>query len=142
MPAPTYKGTFPVLVSESTKYMDRGKIEYTQVKVYKNDSVTTGTIGSSFSFSGKTLSLTNISTNSKDGLTEVSNTYSGGNNTAPEVYEVVATVQEEPISSHPAFTMTTTGFASSIVNAAGSANVNYDADNFTSNNFLLLTFIT
>ena len=129
MPAPIYKGTFPVLVSESTKYMDRGKIEYTQVKVYKNDSVTTGTIGSSLSLSGKTLSLTNISTNSKDGLTEVSNTYSGGDNTAPEVYEVVATVQEEPISSHPAFTSSTGIFTYSILEKAGSGNVNYDGDN-------------
>jgi hypothetical protein len=129
MPAPIYKGTFPVLVGESTKYFDRGKIEYTQVKVYKNGSVTTGTIGSSLSFNGKTLSLTSISVNSKDGLAEVSNTYSGGDSSAPEVYEVVASVQEEPISSHPAFTASTGIFSSSIVDAAGSANVNYDADN-------------
>jgi hypothetical protein len=129
MPAPTYKGSFPVLVSESTKYFDRGKIEYTKKQVYKNDSVTTGAIGASLSFAGKTLSLTNISVISKDGLSEVSQTYSGGDSSAPEVYEVVASVQEEPISSHPAFTVSTGIFSSSIVDAAGSANVNYDGDN-------------
>jgi hypothetical protein len=129
MPAPIYRGTFPVLVSESTKYFDRGKIEYTQVKVYKNDTVTTGSIGASLSFNGKTLALTNISVNSKDGLSEVSHTYSGGDSTAPEVYEVIASVQEEPISSHPAFTSSTGIFSQSIVDAAGTANVNFDGDN-------------
>ncbi|NBX71452.1 hypothetical protein EBQ91_00865 [bacterium] len=28
MPAPIFKGTFPVKASESTRYFDRGKIEY------------------------------------------------------------------------------------------------------------------
>ena len=128
MPAPIYKGTFPVLVSESTQYLDRGKIQYTQVKVYERANVVTGTIGASdtVNISGKILSLTGISVNTKDGLSEVTHVYSGGDSNAPEVYEVVASVQEEPIASHPAFTVTTTPFSSSIVDAAGSANVNFD----------------
>ena len=129
MPAPTYKGTFPVILSESTRFFDRGKIEYTIVRAYTSSTVTTGLIGSSTPISGKTLSLTSVSVNVKNGIAEVTNTFSGGDSTAPEVYEVVASVQEEPISSHPAFTVTTAPFASSIVDAAGSANVIFDNDN-------------
>jgi hypothetical protein len=129
MPVPIYRGTFPVVVSESTKRFDRGKIEYTKVQVYSNSNVTTGNIGTSINIDGKYLALTNISVNSKDSLTEVTHTYSGGDSSAPEVYEVVASVQEEPISSHPAFTASIAPFSSSIVDAAGSANVNYDGDN-------------
>ena len=131
MPAPIYRGTFPVILSESTRFFERGKIEYTKVTAYQPTNVTTGSIGSadSVSISGKTLSLTSVSVNVKDGIAEVTNTFSGGDSTAPEVYEVVASVQEEPIASHPAFTVTTAPFASSIVDAAGSANCNFDADN-------------
>jgi hypothetical protein len=131
MPAPVFRGTFPVTISETTTYSDRGKIQYTKVVAYQNANVTTGSIGSSSGavISGKTLALTAISVNSKDGISEVTSTFTGGDTSAPEVYEVVASVQEEPISSHPAFTATTTGFDSSIVDAAGSANVNFDGDN-------------
>ena len=131
MPAPVFRGTFPVTISETTTYSDRGKIEYKKVVAYQNANVATGSIGSSSGavISGKTLALTAISVNSKDGISEVTSTFTGGDTAAPEVYEVVASVQEEPIASHPAFTATTTGFASSIVDAAGSANVNFDSDN-------------
>jgi hypothetical protein len=128
MPAPIYRGDFPVLVSESTKYFDRGKIELTKVYVYKAGNVTTGSIGQFLSYDNKRLSLTNILLNTQDGLTQVTHTYTGGSNTAPEVYEVVAAVQEEPISSHPAFTSALSGslFTTSIVQAAGTGNVNFD----------------
>ena len=130
MPAPIFKGTFPVKVSESTRYFDRGKIEYAVTNIYQQATVVTGDIGSSdsVSISGKTLALTNISVNRKDGLAEVTKTYSGGDSSAPEVYEVVASVQEEPISSHIAFTVSTGIYTSSIQTAAGTGNVNYDAD--------------
>jgi hypothetical protein len=128
MPAPIYRGTFPVLLNESTRYLDRGKIEYTSVKAYRADNVTTGSIGSSdaVTISGKTLALTSISVHTQDGISEVTHTYSGGDSAAPNVYEVVASVQEEPIASHPAFTTSTGVFTSSIVDAAGSTNVNFD----------------
>ena len=76
MPAPTFKGTFPVRVSESTRYFDRGKIEYSVTNIYQQANVTTGNIGGSdsVSISGKTLALTSISVNRKDGLAEVTNT--------------------------------------------------------------------
>jgi hypothetical protein len=130
MPTPIFKGDFPVRVSESTRYFDRGKIEYSVTNIYKQANVVTGDIGSSdsVSISGKTLSLTNISVNKKDGLAEVTKTYSGGDSSAPEVYEVVASVQEEPISSHVAFTVSTGIYTTSIQDAAGTDNVNYDAD--------------
>ena len=130
MPAPIFKGTFPVKVSESTRYFDRGKIEYAVTNIYQQATVVTGDIGSSdsVSISGKTLALTNISVNRKDGLAEVTKTYSGGDSSAPEVYEVVASVQEEPISSHIAFTVSTGIYTASIQTAAGTGNVNYDAD--------------
>jgi len=121
MPAPTYKGTFPVKTREETRYLDKGKVEYIVTNVYQASNVSTGTIGSSLSYSGRTLSLTNISVNKKSGLGEVTQTYTGGDSDAPEVYEVVATTGEEPIASHPAFTIATSGFASSIVDACGGA---------------------
>jgi hypothetical protein len=130
MPAPVFKGTFPVKASESTRYFDRGKIEYAVTNIYQQDNVVTGDIGTTdtASISGKTLALTNISVNRKDGLAEVTKTYIGGDSSAPEVYEVVASVQEEPISSHPAFTVTTGIYTTAIQTAAGTANVNYDSD--------------
>lgn len=121
MPAPIFKGTFPVKTREETRLSDKGKYEYIVTNVYKSSSVVTGTIGSSLSRDGKTLSLTNISVSTKNGLAEVTQTYTGGDTTAPEVYEVVASLSEEPIASHPAFTMATGVFSSSIVSAAGGA---------------------
>lgn len=130
MPAPVFKGVFPVKVSESTRYFDRGKIEYVVTNIYEQANIVTGDIGTTdtVSISGKTLSLTGISVNKKDGLGEVTKTYSGGDTSAPEVYEVVASLQEEPISSHIAFTVSTGIYTSSIQTAAGTGNVNYDAD--------------
>ena len=119
MPAPTYKGTFPVKTREETRYLDKGKVEYIVTNVYQRTSVVTGSIGSSTSIDGRTLVLTNISVNTKSGLGEVTKTYTGGDTTAPEVYEVVASLAEEPIASHPAFTASTGIFATSIVTAAG-----------------------
>jgi hypothetical protein len=119
MPAPNYRGSFPVRVKEETNYSDRGKIEYTITEVYQYGNSVTGTIGSTFSFQGKTLVLSDISVNSKDGLTTVAKTYTGGNTTIPELYEVVSSLFEEPIASHPAFTIGTTDFPVSIVDASG-----------------------
>jgi len=122
MPAPTYKGTFPVKTREETRYLDKGKVEYIVTNVYQRTSVVTGSIGSNTSIDGRTLVLTNISISTKSGLGEVTQTYTGGDTTAPEVYEVVASLAEEPIASHPAFTAPTGGiFGSSIVSAAGGA---------------------
>lgn len=121
MPAPVFKGTFPVKTREETKISDKGKYEYIVTNVYQKSGVVTGTIGSSLSRDGKTLSLTNISVGTKNGLAEVTQTYTGGDSSAPEVYEVVASVAEEPIASHPAFTVATGIFSTSIVTAAGGA---------------------
>jgi len=46
MPAPTYKGTFPVKTREETRYLDKGKVEYIVTNVYQRTSVVTGSIGS------------------------------------------------------------------------------------------------
>ena len=130
MPAPVFRGTFPVKASESTSYFDRGKIEYVVTNIYRQDNVVTGDIGSTdiVTIAGKKLSLTGISVNRKDGLAEVTKTYSGGDTSAPDVYEVVASLQEEPISSHIAFTVSTGIYTLSIQEAAGAGNVNYDDD--------------
>jgi hypothetical protein len=119
MPAPVYKGSFPVKTREETRYLDKGKVEYSVTNVYQSANMVTGTIGSTLSYAGKTLALTNISVNKKNGLAEVTRTYTGGDSSAPDVYEVVASLSEEPIASHPAFTAPTGIFASSIVAAAG-----------------------
>lgn len=121
MPSPIYRGTFPVKVKEDTKYTDKGKVEYTVTQVYQKANVVTGTIGASLSYAGKTLALTSISVSTKNGLCEVTQTYTGGDTSAPDVYEVVASLSEEPIASHIAFTASTGIFSTSIVSAAGGA---------------------
>lgn len=121
MPAPIFKGSFPVTVSESTSVSNEGKYQYVRTKVYSLATLVTPVIGASLNRDGKTTSLTNISISRKDGLATLVETYTAADTTAPDVYEVVASTTEEPIASHPAFTATTTGFPTSIVSAAGGA---------------------
>lgn len=121
MPTPIYRGSFPVKTREETRYLDKGKIEYIVTNVYQRAGAVTGTIGATTLSGVKTLVLTNISVNTKSALSEVTQTYTGGDTTAPDVYEVVASLSEEPIASHPAFTMPFGVFSSSIVSAAGGA---------------------
>lgn len=121
MPAPAYRGSFPVVQSESTNKTNEGAYQYTRVRIYSLATVTTPTIGSSLSIEGKTLSLTNFSISRKDGLATLSETFTGADTETPDVYEVVAATTEEPIASHPAFTASTGGFNTSIVDAAGGA---------------------
>jgi len=119
MPAPVFRGSFPATISESTSVSNEGKYQYVRTRVYSFATLVTPTIGSSFSRDGKTTSLTNISIGRRDGLATLVETYTAAEPTAPDVYEVVSVATEEPIASHPAFTATTTGFATSIVSAAG-----------------------
>lgn len=121
MPAPIFKGSFPVTISESTSVSNEGKYQYVRTKVYSLATLTTPVIGASLNRDGKTTSLTNISISRKDGLATLVETYTGAEPTAPDVYEVVATATEEPIASHPAFTVITGDFGTSIVTAAGGA---------------------
>lgn len=129
MPAPIFRGVFPVTLSEQRSYDKSGKVSYTSVVAYQNGSQVTGVIGSSTTVSGTTVCLSTIEIRIKDGIAEVSKTYQGGDSNASSVsgsvdmsiYEVVATAQEEPIASHPAFTASTTGFSTSIVDACGGA---------------------
>jgi hypothetical protein len=123
MPAPTFKGTFPVTLSQSTKYYDRGKVEFSVTKAYQISGVVTGTIGTRDNtlVSGITVVLTGISVKKAGGIAEVTQTYTGGDASAPDVYEVVASVSEEPIASHVAFTASTGIYTTSIVNASGGA---------------------
>lgn len=119
MPAPVFKGSFPVTVSESTSVSNEGKYQYVRTRVYSLATLVTPVIGALLSRDGKATSLTNISINKKDGLATLTETYTAADITAPDVYEVVSVATEEPIASHPAFTATTTGFGTSIVSAAG-----------------------
>jgi len=119
--APTYKGDFPVKTREETRYLDKGKLEYIVTNVYRSNNIVTGTIGSLLNRDNIFFSLTNISISTKNGLSEITHTYTGGDSTAPEIYEVVASLFEEPIASHIAFTASTGIFALSIVTACGGA---------------------
>jgi hypothetical protein len=123
MPAPTFRGTFPVTLSQSTKYYDRGKVEFVITKAYDFPSVVTGTIGDKYStlVSGINVVLTTVSVKKVGGIAEVTQTYTGGDASAPDVYEVVASVSEEPIASHVAFTASTGIYSTSIVQASGGA---------------------
>jgi hypothetical protein len=123
MPAPVFKGNFPVTLSQSTKYFDRGKVEFSITRAYQIASVVTGIIGTASTslVNGITVVLTSISVKNSGGIAEVVQTYTGGDETAPDVYEVVASVSEEPIASHVAFTASTGIYTTSIVQASGGA---------------------
>jgi hypothetical protein len=127
MPAPIFRGAFPVTLSEQTSYDKSGKITYTSVVAYQNGSQVTGVLGSSTTVSGTTVCLSSIDISVKNGIAEVSKTYQGGDSGAGSttgsvdlsIYEVVATAQEEPIATHPAFTGASGIFSTSIVDASG-----------------------
>jgi len=129
MPAPIFRGVLPVTLSEQISYDKSGKVSYKSVVAYQNGNQVTGVIGSLTTVSGTTVCLSTIEIKIKDGIAEVSKTYEGGNSGAGStsgatdlsIYEVVATTQEEPIASHPAFTASTGAFTTSIVQASGGA---------------------
>lgn len=137
MGVPRIAGSFPAIISERTTKNDRGLIQYSKTQVYLQGNQITGNIGGTVSKEGKTLTLVDISVSTKNGLSEVTNTFVGGDKTIPEYYEAVAQVAEEPISSHPAFTTATAIYATSIIDACGgsttqgtlaSAGAVFDAD--------------
>ena len=131
MPAPLFRGSFPVVLSEQSSLDSSGKVSYTKLTAYQNGSQVTGVIGSTITVTlgvtaGISANLSSIEINIANGIAEVSQTFTAGSSTGSAataadlaVYEVVATAVEEPIASHPAFTQSTSGFASSIVNASG-----------------------
>ena len=131
MPAPLFRGSFPVVLSQQSSLDSSGKVSYTKLTAYQNGSQVTGVIGSTITVTlgvtaGISANLSSIEINIANGIAEVSQTFTAGSSTGSAataadlaVYEVVATAVEEPIASHPAFTQSTSGFASSIVNASG-----------------------
>jgi len=134
MPAPLFRGTFPVILSEQSSLDSSGKVSYTKVTAYQNGSQVTGVIGTTITVTlgvtaGISANLSAIEINIANGIAEVSQTFTAGSSTGSAVtsgadlavYEVVATAVEEPIATHPAFTQSTSGFASSIINASGGA---------------------
>jgi len=137
MGVPVSRGSFPATISERTTLNDKGLVQYTITKVYLQGNQVTGSIGvGNVTKEGKTCTLVDISVNTKNGLSEVTQTFVGGNST-PEYYEAVAQVAEEPIASHPAFTTLTGIFGTSIISACGgsttegtlaSAGAVFDAD--------------
>lgn len=119
MAVPIFRGNFPVILNETTSQTNDGTYQYVVTRVYSIATVATPSIGALLNRDGNNLSLTSIRVSKKDGLATITETYTGADSSAPDVYEVVATTQEEPIASHPAFTEATSGFSSSIVSAAG-----------------------
>lgn len=137
MGVPKNIGVFPAIVSERTTNTERGLIEYSNTKVYLQGNQITGVIGVPLTLNGKVLTLTNIDVSTKNGLSEVKQTYVGGDSTIPEIYEAVAQVVEEPIATHVAFTTSTGIYETSIIDACGgsttlgtqaSAGAVFDAD--------------
>lgn len=128
MPAPVFKGNFPVTKKQSWEKSKDGKFKYSITKAYlANTSVVTGVIGSTITTEGRAFYLSNIGIVTKDAITEVTHEYSstviaGGSpeeEKAVTIYEANAVLSEEPIASHPAFTAATGIYSSSIVSAAG-----------------------
>lgn len=131
MPAPVYKGEFPVVKKQVWEKSRSGKFLYSITNAYKaDDGVVTGVLGSTLSTLGKTFYLTNIDLVTKNAITEVTLEYttpvggptsSSAEQAALTIYETSSVLYEEPIASHPAFTAATGIFNSSIVSAAGGA---------------------
>lgn len=138
MAVPRFRGTFPAVVSERTTLNDKGLVQYTKTQVYLQGTQVTGSIGvGNVTKEGKTCTLVDISVNTKNGLSEVTQTFVGGNSAVQDYYEAVAQVAEEPIATHVAFTQSTSGFSTSIISACGgsttegtlaSAGAVFDAD--------------
>lgn len=138
MAVPNKRGTFPATISERTTLNDKGLVQYSITKVYLQGNQVTGSIGlGNVTKEGKVCTLVDINVNTKNGLSEVTQTFVGGNNSAPEYYEAVAQVAEEPIATHVAFTTATGIYATAIVTACGgsttegtqaSAGAVFDAD--------------
>jgi hypothetical protein len=138
MAVPVSRGTFPATTSERTTKTERGLIEYSRTQVYLQGTQVTGSIGvGNVTKENKVCTLVDISVNTKNGLSEVTQTFVGGDSTIPEVYEAVAQVAEEPIATHIAFTASTGIYGTSIIDACGgsttqgtlaSAGAVFDAD--------------
>jgi len=159
MAVPRTIGSFPATISERTTKNDRGLVQYSVTKVYLQGNQVTPSIGTTTTKEGKILTLVDININTKNGLSEVTSVFVGGDNTIPEYYEAVAQVAEEPIATHVAFTIATAGFGTSIIDACGgsttegtpaSAGAVFDADGAflyfskkaTNNFFGVVSFLT
>jgi len=122
MGVPKTIGTFPATTSRRITKTDRGLVEYSETKVYLQGNQVTGSIGiGNVTIDGKLCTLVDINVNTKNGLSEVTQTFVGGDSGIPEVYEAVAQVAEEPIATHVAFTTGTGIFGTSIIDACGGA---------------------
>jgi hypothetical protein len=121
MPAPTYIGTFPVTLREVYETRIDGARVYSITRVYKNDGTAVyGTIGSSLVVDGVIYYESSNSSDAKDGLVEVTRVFVYAPASAISYdYECTAVASEEPIETHPAFLVSASGFATSIVTAAG-----------------------
>lgn len=122
MGAPKTIGSFPATTSRRITKTERGLVEYSETKVYLQGNQVTGSIGvGNVTIDGKLCTLVDINVNTKNGLSEVTQTFVGGDSSIPEVYEAVAQVAEEPIASHVAFTTATGIYGTSIIDACGGA---------------------
>lgn len=159
MGVPKTIGTFPAITSERVNKTDRGLIEYSITKAFLQGNQVTGNIGTTTTKEGKVVTLVDIAISTKGGISEVTQTFVGGDSSIDEVYEAVAQVAEEPIASHPAFNTATGIFTESIITAAGgsvtegtsaSGGAVFDADGAfvyfnkkaTSNFFGVVSFLT
>jgi len=119
MGVPASRGSFPAIISERTTLNDKGLVQYSTTKVYLQGNQITGSIGvGNVTKEGELCTLVDISVNTKNGLSEVTQTFVGGNSSI-DYYEAVAQVAEEPIASHIAFTTSTGIYGTSIIDACG-----------------------
>lgn len=120
MGVPVSRGSFPAVISERTTLNDKGLVQYTRTQVFLQGNQVTGSIGvGNVTKEGKVCTLVDISVSTKNGLSEVTQTFVGGNSAVQDYYEAVAQVAEEPIASHVAFTTATGIYGTSIIEACG-----------------------
>jgi hypothetical protein len=107
-----------------------GLITYTEkTMVLRSVTVTTPTLTQTRLIGGSTLRAVSVNMVSAGGaFTEITVTYQGQGGTTIQ-QDITSSTSEEPIESNPFFSVGDSGGGSSIVTAAGSANVIYNTDN-------------
>ena len=119
-----------LIVETSFEQNKEGLITYTEKKLISRvTTAVTPNLGLTKSIGGVTLRA--VSTNVVSGggaFTEITITYQGGEDTTLQ-QDTTASTGEEPIESNKYFLVGDIGGGSSIVTAAGSANVIYNSDN-------------
>ena len=119
-----------LMPESSWSISQEGLVTYTEkIMVLRSVNAPTPTLAQTRSIGGSTLRAVSINTVSAGGaFTELTITYQGQQGATIQ-QDITSSTSEEPIESNPFFSVADSGGGSSIVTAAGPANVIYNTDN-------------